>query len=247
MKRLFIFIFFLLSHNYLHAQAQEGVVTYERTQYYTKIIARLTFLSQEEKDRAKMTWGNDDGWKQKMVLYFNGKESKYEALKEDSEDGWSGRPEDFFIYRNFETEKKIEFETVSGKTYFLEDSLITPKWQVMNKIKEIQGYMCMMAVSKDPVKNQTITAWFANDLVMQSGPEKFFGLPGLILELDINDGDVIITASKVDLKPVKPELLAIPKKIKGKKVNQVQYDAMLTDLITTSIKGRRNPFWSIRY
>ena len=247
MKRLFIFILFLTSLYDSKAQGVEGIVTYERAQYYTKIIGKLTFLSQEEKDRAKLTWGSDDGWKQKMILHFNDKESKYEVLKEDSEDGWSGRPEDFLIYRNYDTNKKVDFETVSGKTYLLEDSIITPKWQVMNKIKEIKGYLCMMAVSKDPVKNQTITAWFANDIASQSGPEKFFGLPGLILELDINDGDVVITADKVELKPVSPEVFALPKKMKGKKVNQVQYDAMLSDLINTSIKGRRNPYWSIRY
>jgi GLPGLI family protein len=117
----------------------------------------------------------------------------------------------------------------------------------MNKIKEIKGYLCMMAVSKDTIKNQTITAWFSNDIAVQAGPEKYFGLPGLILELDINDGDVVITAEKVELKPVNSEQLALPKKMKGKKVNQGQYDLILADLMTTSIKGRRNPFWSIRY
>ena len=244
MKQIAIFIIIAVSQALAQAQSHEGVVTYERVQYYTKIIARLDFLSQEEKDRAKLTWGNDDEWKEKTVLYFNEKESKYENLNEEG--GW-GRPEDFVIYRNYEKEKKTDFESVSGKTYLVEDSLSTPQWKVMNKIKEIKGYLCMMAVSKDTIKNQTITAWFANDIAVQSGPEKFFGLPGLILELDINDGDVIITADKVELKPVTPEQLALPKKLKGKKLNQQQYNVLLADLIRTSIKGRRNPYWSIRY
>ena len=244
MKQIAIFIIIAVSQALAQAQSHEGVVTYERVQYYTKIIARLDFLSQEEKDRAKLTWGNDDEWKEKTVLYFNDKESKYENLNEEG--GW-GRPEDFVIYRNYEKEKKTDFESVSGKTYLVEDSLSTPQWKVMNKIKEIKGYLCMMAVSKDTIKNQTITAWFANDIAVQSGPEKFFGLPGLILELDINDGDVIITADKVELKPVTPEQLALPKKLKGKKLNQQQYNLLLADLIRTSIKGRRNPYWSIRY
>ena len=247
MKPLLILMFFLVSHCFVNAQGTQGVITYERTSNYIKIISRLDFLSQEEKDRAKLTWGTHDGWKEKIALYFNEKESKYENVKEDSDGGWSGRPDDFIIYRNFEKERKLDFETISGKTYLLEDSLVTPKWQVMNKIKDIKGYLCMMAVSKDTVKNQTITAWFANDIASPSGPEKYFGLPGLILELDINDGDVVITADKVELKPVTAEQLALPKKMKGKKVNQAQYNAILDDLITTSIKGRRNPYWSIRY
>jgi len=247
MKRLLLFIFPLISHCYVQAQATQGVITYERTTNYISMIARLDFLSQEEKDRAKLTWGTHDGWKEKIALYFNEKESKYENVKVDSEGGWSGRPEDFIIYRNYEKEKKIDLETVSGKTYLVEDSLTIPQWKVMNKIKDIKGYLCMMAVSKDTIKNQTITAWFANDIATPSGPEKYFGLPGLILELDINDGDVVITADKVELRPVTAEELALPKKMKGKKVNQTQYNAILSELITTSIKGRRNPYWSIRY
>lgn len=246
MKQLLIIVILLANCCHINAQAVEGVVTYERVQYWTKIMSRLTFLSQEEKDRAKLTWGGDDGWKQKMNLYFNGKESKYETLKEQSEGGWSGRDEDFIIYRNFEKGTKVDFESISGKTYLLEDSLTAPQWKVMNKIKEIKGYLCMMAVSKDTIKNQTITAWFANDIGVPAGPEKYFGLPGLILELDINDGDVLITADKIELKPVDKELV-LPKKMKGKKITEVQYNSMLSELIRTSIKGQRNPYWSVRY
>ncbi|REA62776.1 GLPGLI family protein [Dyadobacter luteus] len=244
MKRLFTIVFVITSCFTAKAQSQQGVVTYERVQYYTKIIARLDFLTQEEKDRAKLTWGKDDEWKSKTRLYFNGNESRYEDVVEEG--GW-GRPDDYIIYRNYEKENITNIETVSGKTYITEDSLRAPQWKVMNKIKEIKGYLCMMAVTKDTIKNQTITAWFANDIAVQAGPEKYFGLPGLILELDINEGDVVLTADKIELKPVEPAQLALPKKVKGKKLNQPQYDALVADLMKTSIKGRRNPFWSIRY
>ena len=243
MKKLFLLLFVFFAGK-AYSQVSEGVITYERTQYWTKLIARLEFLSQEEKDRAKLTWGKQDEWKTKTTLVFSPKESKYEEIHEEG--SW-GRPEDFIIYRNFENEKMLDMETVSGKTYIVEDSLRAPQWKVMNKIKEIKGYLCMMAVTRDTIKNQNITAWFANDIAVQAGPEKYFGLPGLILELDINDGDVVITADKVELKAPTKEQLTLPKKMKGKKVNQLQYDNILVDLIKTSIKGRRNPFWSIRY
>jgi GLPGLI family protein len=244
MKRLFIVLLVITGCFDAKAQPKQGIVTYERVQYYTKIIARLDFLTQEEKDRAKLTWGKDDEWKSKTQLVFNENESRYEDV---AEEGSWGRPEDFVIYRNYEKEKITDIETVSGKTYVTEDSLKAPQWKVMNKIKEIKGYLCMMAVTKDTIKNQTITAWFANDIAVQAGPEKYFGLPGLILELDINDGDVVITADKIELKPVDTQQLALPKKVKGKKLNQLQYNVLVADLIKTSIKGRRNPFWSLRY
>lgn len=244
MKRIAIFLFFVVGQTFTQAQSHQGIVTYERVQYWTKVISRLDFLSQEEKDRAKLTWGKQDDWKTKTTLSFSPNESKYEEVHEEG--GW-GRPDDFIIYRNFEHNKLTEWEAVSGKTYLVEDSLSVPQWKVMNKIKEVKGYLCMMAVSKDTIKNQTITAWFANDIPVEAGPEKYFGLPGLILELEINDGDVVITAEKIELKPLTPEQLGLPKKLKGKKVNHAQYNQVLADHMKTSIKGRRNPFWSIRY
>lgn len=244
MKHFAFFVLLWLGGTVVQAQSHEGIVTYERTQYWTKVIARLDFLSQEEKDRAKLTWGKQDDWKTKGSLVFNGKESKYEDIHEEG--GW-GRPDDYLIYRNFDKGTMQDMESISSKTYIIEDSIQVPQWKVMNKIKEVKGYLCMMAVTKDTIKNQTITAWFANDIAVQAGPEKFFGLPGLILEVDINDGDVVITADKVELKPVTPAQIALPKKMKGKKMNNTQFNALMYDTVKTAMKGRRNPFWSIRY
>ena len=61
MKTLLYFIAgYLLLISPAMAQKTEGIVTYERKTYWTKIIARMTYLSQEQKDRAAQTWKNDD-------------------------------------------------------------------------------------------------------------------------------------------------------------------------------------------
>jgi GLPGLI family protein len=231
------------------AQPLQGMVTYERVQYQSKVYARLTFLSQEEKDRIKMTWGNEDEWKTKMKLYFSPERSKYTYLNTqgESEDGrYSWRQTEYEIYRDFENEKKTEVIQMLGRTYLVEDSLVEPRWKIMNQIKDIAGHVCMLAVTEDTIRKQKISAWFADDLPVPAGPEQYFGLPGLILELNINDGDVIITASAIELKPVEEEL-KLPKKIKGKKITTREHDRLLSEHIRDSIKGHRNPYWSIRY
>ncbi|MFM1935000.1 MAG: hypothetical protein RL360_1881, partial [Bacteroidota bacterium] len=68
---------------------------------------------------------------------------------------------------------------------------------------------------------------------------------GLILELDINDGDVVITASKVEFKKLTNEFNL--KKIKGKKISDAEYTKIIADFIKDSIKGERNPYWGLRY
>ncbi|RDB06780.1 GLPGLI family protein [Runella aurantiaca] len=231
------------------AQQTEGMVTYEYKYYWTKVNSRLTFLSKEEKDRMKLTWGNEeDGPGTKMKLTFNDKQSIYTYFSDQgqTEDGrYSWRQSDYLIHRNFEQEKLIENHEMLGKTYLLEDSLMTYNWRIQNQIKDVAGYVCMKAETFDPIKNHKITAWFAQDIPVPAGPERYFGLPGLILELDINDGDVIVAAQKVELKNVDKEL-ALPK-MKGKKIKNNDYDQMLKKHIFDSIKAQRNPYWSIRY
>ena len=226
----------------------EGVVTYERVQYWTKIYARLTYLSQEEKDRMKLTWGSDDEWKLKMKLSFNPRASlyTYESEQGETEDGsYSWRQDEFVIQRDFEKSKKTEIHEMLGKTYILEDSLAAPDWKILNQIKEVNGYLCMKAVSEDTTKKQKIVAWFAQDIAVSAGPERYFGLPGLIMELDINDGDVLITATKVEFKKLDKET-ALPK-LKGKRITEKTYTQLLWKHIDESIKARRNPYWAIRY
>jgi GLPGLI family protein len=69
-------------------------------------------------------------------------------------------------------------------------------------------------------KEITITAWYTPEIPVNQGPEGYWGLPGLILE--VNDGKTIILCSKVVLNPKeKAEIKAVTK---GKVVNQKEYD-----------------------
>jgi GLPGLI family protein len=95
------------------------------------------------------------------------------------------------------------------------------------------------------VKGQKITAWFTGDIPISGGPEQVYGLPGMILELDADDGTVMAIATSVEFKEVDKEL-TLPK-LKGKKVNNQEFDAVISKYINDSIKMQRNPYWAIRY
>ena len=229
------------------AQKEGLVVTYDKTFYWIKIFDKLNYLSAEEKSRIQTSWGaNDEGDKSKGKLLVTADQSKFTDMEEEADGGYRGRKSEYMVFRDFAKGQKVEVEEFAGKMYVIEDSLVTPSWKVMNKIKDIGGYVCMMAVSEDTVKGQKITAWFANDLAYSAGPERYFGLPGLILEVDINNGELIMTASKVE-KVVAVEGLELPKKMKGKKLTTAEYDQMMRKFISDSIKSRRNPYWNIRY
>lgn len=72
----------------------------------------------------------------------------------------------------------------------------------------------------DMPKEVTITAWYTPEIPVNQGPEGYWGLPGLILE--VNDGKTIILCSKVVLNPKnKAEIKA---STKGKEISQKEYD-----------------------
>jgi hypothetical protein len=57
---------------------------------------------------------------------------------------------------------------------------------------------------------------------------------------------VVITATKVELKPVGEEI-NLPKKMKGRKLTDKAYRDLLHNHISDSMKAHRNPYWAIPY
>lgn len=245
MKKMTLIILLLAFGIWAKAQKNEGEVTFKRTTSWTKMNDQMTFLSKQQKEKNAYMFGNIDISTQTYTLFFSPKGSKYEE-KEENTNGYSWRKEQFVIYRDFENETLTDVIDFLGKTYVVEDSLERPQWKILNDIKDVAGHICMKAQIKDPIKNQVIVAWFAQDIKAKAGPERLWGLPGLILELDINNGACVISASKIEFKKLTTEL-DLPKKIKGSKIKEVGYQQMIEKHVKEKFKEEVNPFWSIRY
>lgn len=69
-------------------------------------------------------------------------------------------------------------------------------------------------------KEIVVTAWYTPEIPVNQGPDNYWGLPGLILE--INDGKTVILCSKIVLNP--KEKAVIKPSTKGKVISQVEYD-----------------------
>ena len=76
----------------------------------------------------------------------------------------------------------------------------------------------------DLPKEITITAWYTPEIPVNQGPEGYWGLPGLILE--VNDGKTIILCSKVVLNP--KDKVEIKASNNGKAISQKDYDETVT-------------------
>ena len=74
-------------------------------------------------------------------------------------------------------------------------------------------------------EERIITAWYAPEIPISQGPGPYWGLPGLILE--VNDGRTAILCSKIVMNAEDKEEIKAP--AKGKKVSQAEYDEILTE------------------
>ncbi|PXY41527.1 GLPGLI family protein [Flavobacterium cheongpyeongense] len=69
-------------------------------------------------------------------------------------------------------------------------------------------------------KEIVVTAWYSPEIPINQGPENYWGLPGLILE--INDGTTTILCSKIVLNAKEKADIKAP--TNGKEISQKEYD-----------------------
>jgi len=132
------------------------------------------------------------------------------------------RPDNQLFWDN-ETGQTLERRTFMDKKFLIEGKTKRYKWEITTEQKTILDYTCQKAIFKD--STNTIVAWFTSQIPVSTGPSAYTGLPGTILELNLNDGEQITTATKVELKTL--EKNSIVKPTKGKKVNEEEFDAIV--------------------
>lgn len=140
------------------------------------------------------------------------------------------------LYQNIKEQTFKKTNDLMGKLFLVEDSLEKPEWKLEKETKNIGQYQCFKATltrevpehsflseddNEEEVTMKTIvtTAWYTLDIPVQQGPDTFWGLPGLILE--VNDGKMSMMCTKVILNPT--DGVAIEQPTKGKKVNAAEF------------------------
>jgi GLPGLI family protein len=152
-------------------------------------------------------------------------------------------------YINLKNRSKICEDEIFGKEFLIVEPLEMPDWELVAGNKKIGDYTCYKAQITVPVtvkqkqayqdflgkqlkktsffsmeepKDKVIIAWYTPEIPVSLGPLNYWGLPGLILE--INEENVIILCSKVTLGTKEVVKIRIPNN--GTKVNQVEFDAI---------------------
>ena len=155
-------------------------------------------------------------------------------------------------YKNIQAKTLSKESEFSGKNFLIKDNLVAYEWKMEQETKMIGENRCFKAttVIEKPVRNTNIrfgrrnnddedekekedevekmeqiivTAWYTLDIPVSHGPGEYWGLPGLILE--VNDGRTQIVCTKIVMNPKERTEIKEPKK--GKVVSQKEYDEIL--------------------
>ncbi|MCT4664532.1 MAG: GLPGLI family protein [Flavobacteriales bacterium] len=155
-------------------------------------------------------------------------------------------------------QQTIDKREMYGKTFSIQNALGNFEWEITGETKKIGKYTCVKALAKtkeyppfepkfgkkrsekqkiEQIESEII-AWFTLDIPVPYGPDKFNGLPGLILELKTNS--LTFLCSKVQLNSQEAKEIEKPKG--GKKISKSEYDALFvkkTKEIEQQMKNRR--------
>jgi GLPGLI family protein len=249
MHKILLTTVMLLLVGLAYPQQDTGVIRYLVTHDWVKKMESVDYLSKEEKEKINYTWGNDAEWKEYGTLFISGKKTKFEDSEEKAEaeyEGFSWRKEEYYIYRDFGSNRIHDIIKLLGKVYIIEDTLVPQGWKILNDMKEVCGHICMNASWTDTIKNKKVIAWYALDIPLSGGPDRYCGLPGLILEVNVNNGALIMTADRIEYKDP-GEAMNFPAKIKGKHIKEADYIAKIKKYIADK-KAEEEPWcWGIRY
>ncbi len=149
------------------------------------------------------------------------------------------RVEDIY-YTNLTDNSTVDYKDFFGKKFLIEGERSALNWKMTGKQKQVGEYLCQQAMAKDSTTQ--IEAWFTPMIPVASGPDNFFGLPGMILHLDIDEGTRTITALEIELKSLEEE---IERPSKGKKMTQVEFEEMRDEKMAEMKKefgDRRGPW-----
>ena len=198
MKKTILTIAIAITATIAMAQQTSGTIEYEIVMDIEKM---MKFFMPE---RASDVNALPSQWKMrksKAELKFSETATLYSPIEEEtSEPQWGpGSQNNNIFYCNNEKNKMCNVIEIMGKKYIIEDSIPKLKWKVTNAMKEVAGHICMSAVYNDTIMGREVTAWFALDMPLPYGPESFYGLPGMVLSIELYNGGQTYTAKKITM------------------------------------------------
>ena len=168
------------------------------------------------------------------ILHFNEEASLYENYHSDNQEEnmemhegggvmiTMAEPENK-MYINLKTGVQIEQREFMSRMFLIESERSGREWKLTGNQKSILEYPCQQAIGN--MDEKEVVAWFTPVIAVPAGPGKFGNLPGLVLEVNIGEGDQVLKATSVELKALEKGMLKKP--TRGKEVTEEEFQAIV--------------------
>jgi GLPGLI family protein len=165
-------------------------------------------------------------------------------------------------YTDLAKQMQYEGREFFEKEFLIVDSLKQYKWKLSEETKMIAKQLCKKATTMITApqvmrmrvsmgrggenntdttantprapKETELVVWYAENIPVSFGPDSYSGLPGVIMEIDQDNGANVTTAVEVSTKYPKKELVA---PTKGEKMNRVQFQENMQKLMQEMQRG----------
>ena len=192
------------------------------------------------------------------MLYFSPQQSLYEVAEKEKEAmsekemkamymasyGKPPKSEKKKIFCDLDKNKETAEVEFMSRIFLIESDIESKDWKLSGTQKEVVGYVCMSAELE--MNGLVITAWFSPEIPYSFGPADYFGLPGLVLAVELN-GEMALMAIDVELNLSDIDILVKPKN--GKKVKQKEFDEIVEEKTEEFLKsgGKEEKYGSKGY
>ena len=209
------------------AQTRQGVVVYER---------RVDFYRHLQDEQMKAMVPQFQTARYEVI--FKDTISVYKIVPKDEAPDpfdaggggmvikFSGPGDDGVLYKNFGSGRLLQAATLDDQSYVIADSLVTIPWKLTDETRTILNHVCKKATATSA--RGAIAAWYALDMPVPAGPDRFGGLPGVILLVDVDNGGVVFSAVQiqpsVNTRDLAPSLT-------GKRVTRAEFTKKMDEVL----------------
>ena len=202
MKRLLLLILACVSYCAIYAQPRTLRVVYEEELKYAKPYLQSTDAVLRNTHIALVDKKNEN--KDLFVLTFRDGLYSYKLFQTTPATIAVGNSsstmatEDAPTYINFNTGERYSIRSIFLKNFAVKDTLTEDfDWTlVSDEEKVIAGKLCKKATMRDGAGEVT-TAWYCPEIPSPVGPDGYYGLLGLIMQLDV-PGEALYTVQSVE-------------------------------------------------
>lgn len=227
MKQAIFFIALFLSSLNIEGQTT-GEIVYEQT---IDVHARMTGQRAQFKEMVPQ-YRTDQ-----MVLRFDDHQALYTKLEGEEKpvvdpNDRGGRfrmrmmgAANGILWQDYSADERVEQRDFMDKKFLIKGEPHRYAWKMTGESKQVGQYLCQKATYSDSTIQ--LEAWFTPMIPVPLGPGEFGQLPGLVLHVDIDQGQQTITATEINLKEIDSSTISEP--TKGKEVTQEEFRSIVRE------------------